>query len=385
MATVIGMPRLGMVMTEGTVARWLVAQGASVQQGDLVAEISTDKINYEIEAPASGLLHQVVGEGTVVAVEGPLAYILAAGEAPPEAPTPSIPTPAALRATLGAAPAGTAAPAGDVKATPVARRLAAEHGVALAAVQGTGPGGRIVEADVLRAVEQGKAAPAAAQLRVARRVPLTGARGVIAQRMVQSLRAAAQVTLTLEADAAALATLPAVPQARDAALVRCLALALREFPLLNATVQGDEVLVLEEINIGVAVSAEDTLLAPVVRQADQKSAREISRKLRELLRKARNNALTLDDLSGGTFTLSNLGPQGIDAFTPILNPPQAGILGVGRVAQRAVVVDGQVTVRPTVWLSLTFDHRILDGAPAAGFLARVAALLRDEGVVGGQR
>ncbi|MBI4496511.1 MAG: 2-oxo acid dehydrogenase subunit E2 [Chloroflexi bacterium] len=386
MATLIAMPRLGMIMTEGTLARWLKSHGEQVRRGEPIAEIETDKITYEIEAPDAGLLHQVVPEGVVVAVEGPLAYILAPGEAPPPS-APAAATPAATRTAVPAQSPSGPAPAGQVRASPVARRLAREHGIDLATIHGSGPGGRIVEADILRLVEeQATAAPAVqaphAEPKVARRIPLTGVRRLIAQRMAESLRTTAQLTLSLEADAGLLAQVPAVPPARDAALVRVLALALREFPVLNSTVRDDAILVLEDINIGVAVSADDLLTVPVVRQADRKPLAEISRELRDLLRKARRNALTLDDLSGGTFTLSNLGPQGIDVFTPILNPPQAGILGVGRVAERPVVRDGQLTVRPTVWLSLTFDHRVTDGAPAARFLQRVADLLHDPHAVG---
>lgn len=440
MATLIAMPRLGMIMSEGTLSRWLKAQGEQVQKGQPIAEITTDKITYEIEAPEGGIVHQVVPEGTVVEVEGPLAYLLAPGEAPPArspaaasvAPTAApqrpamievsgAPRPAGeLRATpvarrlaaengidlasvRGSGPGGRiveadvlqavedrskapAATAGEIRATPVARRLAAEHGVDLATVSGSGPGGRIVESDILRLAEERTKSPAvqtsgAGGIAVAQRIPLTGSRGVIARRMSESLRVGAQLTLSLEADAGLLRQIPAVPPARDAALVKVLALALRELPALNSTVQGEEILIYEDINVGVAISADDLLTVPVVRNADQRSLAEISRELRELIRKARRNALTLDDLTGGTFTLTNLGPAGIDSFTPIINPPQSGILGVGRVAERAVVVDGQIVARPTVWLSLTFDHRVVDGAPAARFLQRVAELLRDPKVL----
>ncbi len=391
MATLIAMPRLGMIMTEGTLARWLKAEGDQIRRGDLIAEISTDKINYEIEAPDDGLLHQLVPEGSVVEVEGPLAYILASGESVPAPERPTASMPPAPAAPQAPAPSGGAAVSGvEIRATPVARRLAAQHGIDLATLAGSGPGGRIVEADILRAVEEGgkgglatptATVPKANVPQVSQRIPLTGPRGLIARRMTESLQTSAQVTLTIEADASLLAALPALPPARDAALVKALGIGLREFPRLNSTVQGDSILELADINIGVAVSADDLLLVPVVRAADGKPVSEISRELRELLRKARSNALTLDDLSGGTFTLSNLGPQGIDVFTPIINPPQTGILGVGRIAERATVVDGQLAVRPKVWLSLTFDHRVADGALSARFLQRIAELLQDPEVM----
>lgn len=386
MATLIAMPRLGMIMTEGTLARWLKAEGEQIRRGDLIAEISTDKINYEIEAPDSGLLHQLVPEGSVVEVEGPLAYILAFGEAlpVPELPRTNVPT-ASAAPQVPAPRVGAAVSGVEIRATPVARRLAGQHGIDLAALAGSGPGGRIVEADILRAIEEGVRAaeevPKSGALLVSRRVPLAGTRGLIARRMMESLQTSAQVTLTIEADASLLAALPALPPARDAALVKALGIALREFPRLNSTVQGDSILELAEINIGVAVSVDDLLLVPVVHAAESKPLSEISRELRELLRKARGDSLTLDDLSGGTFTFSNLGPQGIDIFTPIINPPQSGILGVGRIAERAAVVNGQLAIRPSVWISLTFDHRVVDGALSARFLQRIAELLRDPKVM----
>lgn len=382
MATTIAMPSLGMVMTEGTLARWLKPHGEQVQQGEAVAEITTDKLNFEIEAPVAGVLFQVAKEGDVVEVERPLAYLLAPGEAPPETGAPPASIPQAPAAPTFAPVPPPAPVSGEVRATPVARRLAAQHGIDVAAVRGTGPGGRIVEQDVLRAVAeqeqagQRAAAPAAAaEPLVAQRLPLQGARGVIARRMTESLRESAQLTLTIEADASALAALPTTPGAVDAALLHAAALALREFPIFNSTVRDGNILVFEEINIGVAVALGDTLLVPVVRRADAKTATEISRELRELMRRERNNQLTPDDLAGGTFTVSNLGGQHVDIFTPIINPPQSAILGVGRIMERPAAVAGRVEARPTVWLSLTFDHRVADGAPAARFLNRIAGLI----------
>ncbi|MAG36515.1 MAG: dihydrolipoamide acetyltransferase, partial [Dehalococcoidia bacterium] len=341
MAVAISMPNLGMYTIEGEVSRWLVADGASVEEDQPVLELTTEKTTVEIPAPATGVLHQAVPVGGRVQVEGLLGHILSPGEAPPaaapaaDAAAPSAPAsaPPLMRA---AAPAGRAS-RGRLRATPVARRRAKELGIDLTMVAGSGPGGRITEADVRAAAEAGAGqteavAPASETLpRVLRRVPLTGMRGLIAQRMQQSLATTAQLTLTREVDAGPLV------QAREALVVRgtdegmrvsydvllakSLAAALLEHPALNAVIEGEEVVLLADAHIGVAVAVEDGLVVPVLRDAANRPVLHLARELTELADTARQGRLQPDEMEGGTVTLTNLGAHNIDAFPPIINPP----------------------------------------------------------------
>ena len=398
MAVAIAMPNLGMYTIEGEVTRWLVADGASVAADQPVLELTTEKTTVEIPAPAAGVLRQVVPVGGRVQVEGVLGHVLAPGEAPPAA-TPAAETAAAP--ALAAAPPRTPtrppparAGRGRLRATPVARRRARELGVDLTTVTGSGPGGRITEADVQAAaessrqpastdspspqVERGPGGEAGAP-RVLRRVPLTGMRGLIAQRMQHSLASTAQLTLTREVDARPLVQARELLVARAAAegvrvsydvlLAKSLAAALLAHPALNATIEGEVVVLLAEAHIGVAVAVEGGLVVPVLRDAAHRPALDLARELTGLTDRARQGRLQPNEMEGGTATLTNLGAYHIDAFTPIINPPQSAILGVGSIAPRpAVSEDGALTVRPTVHLSLTFDHRVADGVAAATLL-----------------
>ncbi|HET9767577.1 MAG TPA: dihydrolipoamide acetyltransferase family protein [Thermoanaerobaculia bacterium] len=418
MAVRIVMPTFGMYTAEGVLARWLVEPGEHVQAGELVAEITTEKASYDLEAPAGGVLHQVAKVGDPLAIEGLIGYVLDQGEAPPveesvatveatwhvpaqgdDEPVPvrGLPAPAATP-TEGYARA---------KASPAARRLAAERGVDLGNVVGSGPGGRIVEADVLAAAERrtvatdgatsaepgASAVPAsslaatAAQVpwRIQRRIPLTGIRGAVARRLREALATAVPLTLTSEARADALVAarerlrerLGAAPW--DALFVKLFADALREHPALNAVVAGDEILVLDDVHVGFPVPVNDGLVVPVVRDADRRPLSEVVAAVRELGERARAGKLSPPDLLGGTATVSNLGAHGVDAFTPVLNLPQSAILGVGRIAARPVVEAGRLVAALTCVLSLTFDHRVADGAPAAELLAAVAARMSNAG------
>src|SRR5581483_8253640 len=299
-----------------------------------------------------------------------------------------------VRAAAGTAEQAPAAADGYVRASPLAKRLAREHGLDLHEVPGTGPEGRVIERDVLAFLERraAMAAPTpAAALTLHRRatIPFEGARRLIAERMHQSLQQAAQLTLTTEADATALVELrshlvPAAqvyghrPPSYTDLLVAIVARVLRDHPLLNSSLvveQGrQEIACWQEINIGVAVALdppERGLVVPVIRNADQKPLQAISEELGDLVARARAGRLTMDDLQGGTFTLTNLGQVEVDAFTPILNPPQAAILGIGRIARKPAVYQEQLAIRSLVTLSLTFDHRLVDGAPAGAFLRDV--------------
>ncbi len=282
------------------------------------------------------------------------------------------------------------------KATPVARKMAKEAGLSLATIKGTGVSGRITQEDVQRALqarEQPAVAPAPepavatpAPAVVPAPVPLTGLRGIIARRMAESHQTTAPVTLTIEVDATAFVALREQLKAALAdelgfnigyndLLVKVCAKALRDIPYMNARLVQEgghaEIRQLEEVHIGVAVDTPRGLLVPVIRNADTRSLKEVARDLRELVARARDGKSLPDDLTGGHLTITNLGMFEIDAFTPIINLPEMAILGVGRIAQRPAVVDGQLCVRSLMWLSLTFDHRLVDGAPAARFLQRI--------------
>jgi pyruvate dehydrogenase E2 component (dihydrolipoamide acetyltransferase) len=312
------------------------------------------------------------------------ADVRAAGEAGPLG--------AATRPALPTAPAEAN---GFIRASPIARRLAREHDLELHAIHGTGPEGRVVERDVVVAIEaaareRAAAAPrpavAGAGLTPRETIRLEGMRRLIAERMHQSLVSSAQLTLTTEADATALVEMrghliPAAkvyghrPPTYTDLIVQIVARTLRAHPLLNSSLTGtaeaQEIVCWQEINIGVAVALERGLLVPVIRNADQKPLQTISQELGDLAERARANRLSMDELQGGTFTITNMGQVEVDAFTPILNPPQSAILGLGRIAKKPAVHEDQVKVRQMVTLSLTFDHRIVDGTPAGAFLRDV--------------
>jgi pyruvate dehydrogenase E2 component (dihydrolipoamide acetyltransferase) len=353
----IVMPSFGMYTAEGNLGRWLVPAGSVVQAGDLIVEVVTEKATYEVESPGSGILHPVAVEGENLTVEGLIGWILAEGEALPE-------------------PEGAKRPEPErIKASPIARRLAAEKGVDLATLTGTGPGGRIVEADVLGAAP---AAPRESTWKIRERIPITGTRKTIAERLRRSVDSAVSLTLTREVRVDALvAARKNLAISWDALFVKIFAESLRERPELNALIDNGEILLLDEVHVGFAVSLPGGLVVPVVRDADSRPLSAIAQDIIELADRARSGTLRPQDVLGGTATVTNLGAFGVDAFTPVLNPPQSAILGVGRVAQRPVVEDGRIGVAWTCVLSLTFDHRVTDGAPAAELLAAVARRMGD--------
>ena len=397
------MPQLGLTMTEGKITRWLKQEGDTVEADEAILEIETDKINAEVEAPASGRLTHVQAQaGDAVKVIGLLAIIAtpedtdadltaaveaakaaaergtAASQAVATSQTTRRPPPRARPQRPGR-PAPPAAAGGRVMASPVARRLARELQVDLSTVTGTGPRGRIVESDVRAAADASAATPAAAEstdLTAKQVIPVSGIRQVIGERMSASLGDMAQLTIFTEADATALRDRRAALVQEAAAanghrptyndlIVWYLARTLADHPLLNASMVGEEIHCWEEINIGVAVALDSGLIVPVVRAANTKSVADLAGETADLAERARTNRLSPDELLGGTFTITNLGTLDIDGFTPIINPPQSAILGVGRIVPRPVVVDGEIAVRYMVTLSLSFDHRIVDGAPAA--------------------
>jgi pyruvate dehydrogenase E2 component (dihydrolipoamide acetyltransferase) len=268
--------------------------------------------------------------------------------------------------------------------TPAARKLAGEHGLDITQIAGTGIGGRITEADVQRVIvgpEAEAPAPTPAPTEApGRSIPFTGMRQMIAENMVSSLHTMAQVTISTEVDVTELVELRErlkkdFEVTYTDLIVKAAAQALCKHPRLNATLKDDVIQLLDEINIGVGVALDEGLIVPVIRCADQLSVREIGENLRDLAAKARDNSLSVDEVTGGTFTITNLGAYGIDAFTPIINPPEAAILGVGRTVEKLVIYRGEAARRAMMVLSLTFDHRIVDGAPAAAFLQTLADIL----------
>jgi pyruvate dehydrogenase E2 component (dihydrolipoamide acetyltransferase) len=400
MATPVLLPKLGLTQDEGTVVRWLRPEGSRVTKGEPLFEVLTEKATLEVESPATGVLLRIlVPEGATVPVATPIAVIGEPGEEIPPAPGAGVSVApaagAASPAVEGSAAPGAppSPPRGRVRISPRARALAEAAGLDVSTLVGTGPDGRIVERDVQRALEEraarGGAAPAA---QPAPASPAASAgvsarmRAVIARRMVESLRESAQLTLTTEVDMAEAARMrdevapelerrEGVRPTYTDLVIRATALALREHPAVNARWEGEGIRRLEEIHIGVAVALDEGLLVPVLRHADRMSLAQIARAVRELSERARALRLRPEEMQGSTFTVTNLGMYEIDAFTPILNPPESGILGVGRVVRRPVAVGERVEVRPTVVLSLTFDHRVVDGAPAAQFLQRVKHIL----------
>jgi pyruvate dehydrogenase E2 component (dihydrolipoamide acetyltransferase) len=395
MPTAVIMPKMGMTMEEGTVIQWFKQEGEQVKKGEPLLEIMTDKVNMEVEAPASGILQGVVaGANDTVPATQTIAYIVEAGESVPAPSAPPVTQPAAVAQPAAGAAAGTAE-RDVVPASPLARRLAREAGLDLASIHGTGPGGRVVEADVkaaIAAAAKGAAAPPRVEAIAApspapapaavpgpaaagRLTPLTGKRKIIAQRMALSAHVP-QFALGVNAD------MSRVEEARGAAsptamLVRVAAHALAHHPMLNASFAEDSVRLHDQINIGVAVNAEDGLVVPVVKNAGGKSLPALDAEIKDLAERARSGKLAIDDVTGGTFTISNLGMFGIEEFQALVNPPEAAILAVGRIAPQAVIAEGTVVARPMLHLVLSADHRVVDGATAAAFLMEVKRLLEN--------
>jgi len=375
LATKVVMPRLSLTMKEGTVVQWFKKEGDTVQKGEPIVEVLSEKVTYDVEAPASGVLCKILApEGANVPVAEAMGVIAAPDEQLPEIPSAAVAPTEEIEEAV-AVPEREVAERTEERllASPAAKRLAREHGVDLAGVRGTGPEGRIVEDDVKRFIEETETMP-----KVRETVPLSGIRKTTAERVSLSARTAPHSTITMEVD-----MIGAVKLHEEMAfsytdmLVKAVATALKEHPLLNSTLADEQIRVFEDINVGVAAATEKGLVVPVVHNADKKSLSEIASITRELVEKARQGKLSKKELTGGTFTVTNLGMYGVDVFIPIINPPEAAILGAGRVTEKPVVVNKEVKTKSTMQLSLSFDHRIVDGAPAARFLQKVKQLLEN--------
>ncbi|MDP6513374.1 MAG: dihydrolipoamide acetyltransferase family protein [SAR202 cluster bacterium] len=383
MATPIVMPKLGDFMTEGTVVRLAKAQGDTVGQGEVIAEIETEKLNYDLEATQGGIFHPVVDEGANVEVAGIIAYMLAEGEAPPEAPQ------AQAQASAAASPAAAppprrAAPAssGDVvPSTPGARRLAANLGVELSQVAPSGPRGRIVEADV-RAFAEAQQTESAPKLppglpTPSESKPLRGMRQTIARHMKDSLANSAQLSYSLELDVTEAQRMRReASQGNDTitladVLMKACAETLKRVGAVNSVLVDGTAHYFDQVNIGLAVALGDGLIVPVIQDVGNLNLQQISEAATDVSTKARDSKLSVNDVVGATFTISVLGT--VDVFTPILNPPENGILGVGRSVEKPVVRGGEVVIREMMTVTLTADHQVIDGAVAASFLRRLQA------------
>jgi pyruvate dehydrogenase E2 component (dihydrolipoamide acetyltransferase) len=385
----IVMPRLSDTMEEGTILRWLKADGEHVGRGEELVEIETDKANMTYESDQEGTLQIVAAEGDTLAVGQTIAHIGEGGDSTAAAPGAEAPPPPAEPSP--APPTEQSPPPERIKASPVARRVASEQGVDLHAVSGSGPGGRIVKADVEAAGEQTEAPSASA----APPPPVEGAKGetttqelsrtqrTIARRMAESKATIPDFTLAMDVDMEECVALrtqlkqlaqPDAPTYNDM-VVKASALALREHPRANASYRDGSFELHARVNVGVAVASDDALVVPTVFDADTKSLGEIARETRALAGHVRDASITPPELGGGTFTVSNLGMFGVTRFTAIVNPPQAAILSVGALEPRAVVREEQIVARHTMTLTLACDHRILYGADAARFLARIRELL----------
>jgi len=429
MATNVVMEALSPTMEEGRLVEWKKQEGEAVAVGDVLAEVETDKAVMELVARAGGtLLKQVVPAGTTVPVSELVAVIGEAGEAaaagapgagkaagnkasaPPDSqatqPTPGQDRPVSMPPAPKAAPApasagnGQPAPGARVKASPLARRMAAERGIDLGAIAGSGPEGRVVARDLEQA--GGRAAPAAGAPRTPSAtaptagtgpaytdVPLTQIRKTIAKRLTQSIGPIPTFYLTTEVD------MERAAEAREALvestkgvegapkvsfndiLIKAVALALRQHPACNAWWQDDHIRYWNDVHVSMAVAIEDGLITPVIRHADRKSLREISAEARDLAGRARERRLAPDEYTGGTFSISNLGMLDIDEFTAVINPPEAGILAVGRIVLKPAAHDGAIQLRRRMRLTMSCDHRVIDGATGARFLQTLTGMLEN--------
>ncbi|HEU4782039.1 MAG TPA: dihydrolipoamide acetyltransferase family protein [Ktedonobacterales bacterium] len=404
MATDVILPALGMAQDTGKIVEWLKAEGESVTAGEPLVVIETDKAAVDLEAPATGILSRVAAK---VGDEAPVGHVIAVILSPEEAATGAesatnqpasmlarAATPASgdtqpqpARSISGAVvsgPSETKGANGRRQASPKARRIAAERGVDLAAVRGTGPGGVVLAEDVLAAGSVAQTERVAPVDMVADGQPMSMVWRLMAERTTQSWVTTPHFFLIRELEASAFKQWFAQAGKRATEkltytdlLVKVVATALRLHPRLNASWQNGAIVMHDEVNIALAVATPDGLVAPVILHADDLSLSGIARRRAEMVARAQVGKLRSDDLRDGTFTISNLGMYGVDAFTAIINSPQAAILAVGALVDRVIPVDGQPAVRPTISLSLSCDHRVVDGARGAQFLATIAELMAD--------
>jgi len=407
MVTEITIPKLGLTMEEAKLVKWSFDTGQPVAVKQMVALIETDKVSFEIVAPVKGLVYPLVPAGTTVMVAQIIGYIAADAaelailqkEHPVDAGVMVEQSKEKPEAKLDKTDTAGSNTGERIIASPLARRMAKEHGLDLAGIPGTGPGGRIVEADIQRALAappQTKSVPVREAsavmesdlaLTVLEEIPIQGIRKIIFQNMHLSLNTQAQLTLQTEASAKRMQGLRHRMNKRlnpdetkisyNAIIIKAVALALRQHPRINSSVDKEMIKVWKQVHVGVAMDVGKGLIVPKIRNADTKPVMTIAKELDQLVDKAKQNALTLDELQGGTFTITNLGAWGVDHFTPIVNFPESAILGLGRIVEKPWVENSEVVVEPRIALSLTFDHRIIDGAPGAMFLKTLTSMIEE--------
>jgi 2-oxoglutarate dehydrogenase E2 component (dihydrolipoamide succinyltransferase) len=411
--TAIKVPPLGESIVEATVSRWLKKEGEQVAAGDTLVELETDKITVEVPALSNGVLKKhAVNEGDVVKVDQVLGELeeggAAAATTAPSAPAPKAAAPSAPSAP---APAAQAKSGGEVKASPAAQRVAAEQGVDLSAVQGTGRGGVVSKPDVIEQSAKGgapasasasappaapaapprapsvPAAPARAGERETRE-KMTTRRKRIAENLLLAQHNTAHLTTFNEIDMTAVSELRArlkdkVEKEHGVKLsfmpffVKAACMALKAYPVVNASIDGDFIVYHHYVNMGIAVASDAGLVVPNIKDADNKGLLDVSRDIAAVAKKARDGKLTMDDLTGGTFTITNGGVFGSLVSTPIINYPQSGILGLHKIQDRPIALNGQVVIRPMMYIALSYDHRLIDGQQAVLYLVRVKELMED--------
>jgi pyruvate dehydrogenase E2 component (dihydrolipoamide acetyltransferase) len=423
MAVTIVMPKFGLTMESGQITRWHKNNGTAVKRGEVIFSVETDKMTNEVEAECDGILHIIMPEGTTVPCKQAVAVIAAPGERVSVADDPaSGRTPEQGEVTkvpdqpkLAVVPS---AEQGRVWATPKAKKLAAEKQVDLSELDGTGSQGLVTVKDITVALnKKTKASPMAVKTAETaginltsiakkgrimkqdvlqalakptdtasdfptRRIPMSAMRKAIAKNMLLSVQTSPTVTFQIKADVSRLAELKGaiseeIKVSYTDLLVSIVAEVLVKHPYLNGRIEGEEIILHDYVNMGVAVAIEEGLVVPVIKNAHQKGLATISSEIKELAQKAKGGALTMDEMNGGTFTITNIGMYGIESFTPIINPPQSAILGVNAIEQTPVVKDGATVIRLLLKLSLTVDHRIIDGAVAAKFLSDLKGVIEN--------
>lgn len=409
MATEIVMPKLGLTMTEGRVSRWLKNEGEVIKKGEPVVEVTTEKATTEVESPGEGILGKIlVEEGTEVEVGTVIGVIVKQGEEIPtefqsvDAPAEVVSQPSTSAESSGEPdqlddgerdPRKEQAPpinlGQKVRATPKAKKMAKNHGLDLTGITGSGPQGRIVSRDVEKYLEQADKKQLV-EIDRAEQAPegeeLKGLRKVIADRMSSSAREKPHVTLNMEADPGKLLALHGrikkehseeIKISFNDLLVKAVGISLRNFPELNGYIIDSRVVKRDQVNMGIAVAAQEGLVVPVIKDVNSKSLKEVSSESRELIERARNNSLKPEDVEDGTFTVTNLGMFNVLNFTPIINPPEIAILGIGKIKETPVVKNGRVVPGKVMHLSLSFDHRAVDGAEAAQFLNILTEIIQE--------
>ncbi|MFZ5976010.1 MAG: dihydrolipoamide acetyltransferase family protein [Bacillota bacterium] len=399
MAVEIKMPKMGLSMTTGVVGGWMKKEGEPVAKGENIVEVTTEKIVNSVECPIDGVLLKIIAqEGDELPIGGLMGLVGDASEmgsvsVPAQAEAQAAPAQAEAQAPAAApAQVEAKAPAGKVKITPVAAKMAKENGLDVSLITGTGPNGRITKEDIEAALaappapapEPAAAPAAAADYEV---VPYAGMVKAVGDNMLKSWTTSPRVTQCVRVDVSELLALrkkinSSIDESDKVSitdmLLKITASALELHPEINVSLQGNEIRRYKDIHLGFAVALENGLIVPVIRNANKLSVLQIGREAKRLAGLARENKLSVKDFTGGTFTLTNVGAQGsVDFFTPIINQPEAAILGIGRTVEMPVVVDGNIVIRPMMGLSFTYDHRILNGTPAAKFAATLMALIQN--------